>query len=46
MASDVLENHYEIIVRVAVAPCYHGTLSGSQPPEIVKRVEGAERSAA
>jgi hypothetical protein len=46
MASDVLENHYEAIVRVAVALCYHGTLSGSQVAEIVERVEGAGCSAA
>jgi hypothetical protein len=45
-ATDVVENHYEAIVRVAVALCYHGTLSGSQVAEIVEQVEGAERSAA
>jgi hypothetical protein len=33
-------------MRVAVALCYQGTLSGSQVAEIVERVEGAERSAA
>ena len=45
-ATDVVANHYEAIVRVAVALCYQGTLSGSQVAEIVERVEGAERSAA
>jgi hypothetical protein len=45
-ATDVVADHYEAIERVAVALCYQGTLSGSQVAEIVKRVEGAERSAA
>jgi hypothetical protein len=45
-AADVVANHYEAIVRVAVALCYHGTLSGSQVAEIVEKVEGVERSAA
>jgi hypothetical protein len=45
-ATDVVANHHEAIVRVGVALCYGGTLSGSQVAEIVKRVEGAERSAA
>jgi len=45
-ATDVVANHHEAIVRVAVALCYQGTLSGFQVAEIVKRAEGAERSAA
>jgi hypothetical protein len=45
-AKDVVPNHYEAIVRVAVALCYQGILSGSQVAEIVEKVEGAERSAA
>jgi hypothetical protein len=45
-AKDVVANHLEAIVRVAVALCYHGTLSGYQVVEIVDRVEGVERSAA
>lgn len=45
-ATDVVANHREAIVRVGVALCYGGTLSGSQVAEIVERVEGAERSAA
>jgi|SRR5215217_698694 len=45
-ATDVVANHYEAIMRVAVALCYHGTLSGSRVSEIVDRVEGAERNAA
>jgi hypothetical protein len=45
-ATDVVANHYEAIVRVGVALCYGGTLSGAQVAEIVEREEGAERSAA
>jgi hypothetical protein len=45
-ATDVVENHYEAIERVAVALCYQGTLSGAQVAEIVERTEGVERSAA
>jgi hypothetical protein len=44
-ATDVVAGHYEAIVRVAVALCYQGTLSGFQVAEIVERVEGADRSA-
>lgn len=45
-AIDVVVNHLEAIVRVAVALCYQGTLSGTQVTEIVEQVEGAERSVA
>lgn len=45
-AGDVVLNHYESIVRVAIALCYHGTLSRVQVKEIVEQVEGAERNVA
>ena len=45
-ATDVVDDHHEAIVRVAVALCYQGTLSGFQVAEIVERVEWAEHSAA
>jgi hypothetical protein len=45
-ATKVIAEHHEAIVRVAVALCYQGTLSGSQVAESVERAEGTERSAA